>query len=106
MSFGQWNQADTVTPGLQTSSGRGLSGLTVSEIRGVPPHRRESVEGAVVAGGASLSESHEAWVVPARKPPGYAVRIVGPRGFYREVRFTGPETDAEIEQSVRNALET
>lgn len=79
-------------------------GLTVSEIQGVPVDRRATIEEAVLAGGSSLSSEHEAWVVPARKPPAYAVRIVGPRGFYREIRFAGRETSAEIEHSVRKSV--
>jgi len=67
-------------------------------------HRRSSVEEAVMAGGSSLSSDHEAWVVPARKPPAYAVRIVGPRGFYREIRFSGRETPAEIAQRIRESI--
>jgi hypothetical protein len=43
-------------------------------------------------------------VVPARKPPAYKVRVVGPRGFYREVHFHGPETDLEVESLVRAAV--
>lgn len=79
-------------------------GIVVAEVKGVPPHRRESLTAAVKAGGSSLIEPHEAWVVPARKPPAYKVRIVGPRGFYREIHFAGPETDVEVENRVRAAL--
>jgi hypothetical protein len=79
-------------------------GLMVCGIQGVPVDRRASVEEAVMAGGSSLSSEHEAWVVPARKPPAYTVRIVGPRGFYREIRFAGRETPAEIEQSIRESI--
>lgn len=79
--------------------------LTVSDVKGVPPHRRRHVVAALVAGGAGLGAGHEAWVVPARKPPAYSVRIIGPRGFYRQIQFSGPETDAEIEQRVRAAVE-
>ena len=79
-------------------------GLVVCEIQGVPVHRRASIEEAVIAGGSSLSSEHEAWVVPARKPPAYTVRIVGPRGFYREIRFAGRETPAEVEQSIRKSI--
>jgi hypothetical protein len=78
--------------------------MTVCDIKGIPSHRRAEVEGAVTAAGSVLSSGHEAWVVPARKPPAYAVRIVGPRGFYREIRFAGRETPAEIEQSIRASI--
>lgn len=79
-------------------------GLTVAEVKGVPPHRRDSLATAIAAAGSSLPEVHEAWVVPARKPPAYKVRVVGPRGFYREIHFSGPETDLEVESRVRAAL--
>lgn len=79
-------------------------GITVVEVKGVPPHRRDSLAAAIVAGGASLTELHEAWVVPSRKPPAYKVRLVGPRGFYREIHCAGPETDLEVESQVRAAV--
>lgn len=79
--------------------------LTVSDVKGVPPHRRRHVVAAVVAGASGLGAGHEAWVVPARKPPAYSVRIIGPRGFYRQIPFAGPETDAEIEQRVRAGVQ-
>ena len=88
-------------PGLET----GTSGVTVSDVKGIPSHRRKSVEEAVIAGCSSLTAEHEAWVVPARKPPGYAVRIIGPRGFYREIKFAGKETEAEIENRIRQVLD-
>jgi hypothetical protein len=81
-----------------------MSRITVVEVKGVPSHRRDSVEAAIAAAGSVLSEDHEAWVVPARRPPAYNVRITGPRGFYREVRFGGPETEAEIAASIRTAI--
>jgi len=81
------------------------AGIAICDIKGIPVHRRKLVEAAVISGALSLSEDHEAWIVPARKPPAYSVRIVGPRGFYREVRFAGPESEAEIESQVRRAIE-
>lgn len=81
-----------------------MPGIGVVEVLGVPPHRRDNLAAAIVAGGSSLTEFHEAWVVPARKPPGYKVRVVGPRGFYREIHFSGPETDLEVESRVRAAM--
>ena len=89
-----------------TPSQNQAPGLTVADVKGVPVDRRASIEQAVMAGGSLLSPDHEAWVVPARKPPAYSVRIVGPRGFYREIRFAGPETPSEIEASVRQGIET
>lgn len=79
-------------------------GITVVEVKGVPPHRRDSLAAAVVSGGSSLTELYEAWVVPARKPPAYKVRVVGPRGFYREIHFSGAETDLDVESRVRDSV--
>lgn len=81
-----------------------MSRITVVDLKGVPTHRRDCVEAAIAAAGSSLLEEHEAWVVPARRPPAYNVRITGPRGFYREIRFGGPETEAEIAASIRSAI--
>ena len=36
--------------------------LTVFDVRGIPGHRRERIEAAVVAGGTHASGPHEAWV--------------------------------------------
>lgn len=83
---------------------RPTPGIAVVEIKGVPPQRRDSLAAAIVAAGSSLSELHEAWVVPARKPPAYKVRVVGPRGFYREIHCAGPETDHEVQSRVRAAV--
>ncbi|GEM_PF-1625041 len=81
-----------------------MSRITVVDVKGVPSHRRDCVEAAITAAGSILSEDHEAWVVPARRPPAYSVRITGPRGFYREIRFGGPETEAEIADTIRQAI--
>ena len=81
-----------------------MSCITVVDIKGVPLDRRDTVHAAITAGGSDLSEEHEVWVVPARRPPAYAVRITGPRGFYREIKFQGRETEAQITSSVRDAV--
>jgi len=81
-----------------------MSRITVVEMKGVPSHRRDCVEAAILEAGSFLVEDHEAWVVPARRPPAYNVRITGPRGFYREVRFGGPESEAEIAAIIRQAM--
>lgn len=36
--------------------------LTVFDIKGVPGHRRERIEAAVVAGGKYTKAPHEAWI--------------------------------------------
>jgi len=78
--------------------------LEIVDVKGIPVDRRHSVEAAITAAGSCLSEHHEAWVVPARRPPAYAVRITGPRGFYREIQFRGRETEAEICDTIRQAI--
>ena len=83
-----------------------MAHIEIVEVKGVPLDRRDLVRAAISSVAACLSEKHEAWVVPTRRPPGYAVRITGPRGFYREVKFDGRETAAEIATSVRNAVES
>jgi hypothetical protein len=81
-------------------------GIAVLEIQGIPAERRESTRAALVAGGQGFSGNYEAWIVPARRPPGYFVRIIGARGFYREAQFTGRETEAEIVERVRETMQS
>jgi hypothetical protein len=81
------------------------SRFSLLDIKGIPASRRESVKAAVLAAAQHLSEDYEAWIVPARRPPGYAVRIIGPRGFYREAKFAGHEAEGEITESIRRTLQ-
>jgi hypothetical protein len=81
------------------------SRFSLLDIKGIPAARRDTVKAAVLAGALHLSEDYEAWIVPARRPPGYAVRIIGPRGFYREAKFAGHETESEITASIRQTLQ-
>ena len=37
--------------------------LTVFQVKGIPGHRRERIESAVVAGGRHVLAPHEAWIV-------------------------------------------
>jgi len=78
--------------------------FSILEIRGIPLARRSQVEVAVLEGGQHLPEGFEGWIVPARRPPGYAVRVIGPHGFYREVKFDGHEEVEEITRRTRVAL--
>lgn len=80
------------------------TGIAILDIQGIPADRRESTRAAVVAGSQGLPGNYEAWIVPARRPPGYFVRVIGPRGFYREAQFTGSETETEIAQRVRQTM--
>ena len=83
-----------------------MSRIEIVDVKGVPLERRAAVREAITSAGSDLAADHEAWVVPARRPPAYAVRITGPRGFYREIKFAGRETGAEIATKVRNAVES
>lgn len=78
--------------------------LTVFDVKGVPSHRRERIEPAVVAGGKHLAAPHEGWI--AVDPQGKVrVLITGPQGFQRVVTFAPDETSAVITDMVRATLE-
>jgi hypothetical protein len=62
--------------------------ITVFEIRGIPGHRRERVEAAVVAGGKHLAGPH-----------GFKVLITGPHGFEWAVAFALDDNPAVIAAS-------
>ena len=78
--------------------------MTVIRVSGVPPDRRNLVGAAILSGGDALGAEFEAWVVAARRPPAFIVHIIGPGGFYRQERFCGRETPAEIAQRIRDTL--
>ena len=80
------------------------SNFSILDIKGIPTARRDQVKAAVIAGTQHLPDGYEGWIAPARRPPAYSVRIIGPRGFYREVKFTGLETETEITETIRQAL--
>jgi hypothetical protein len=78
--------------------------LTVFQIKGVPGHRRERIEAAVVAGGRNVRAPHEAWI--AVDPRGMVrVVITGPEGFERNVGFAPDEEAGVISEIVRATLE-
>ena len=83
-----------------------MARIEIVDVKGIPLDRRDAVREAITLAGSDLDADHEAWVVPARRPPAYAVRITGPRGFYREIKFAGCETGAEISTRVRRAVES
>jgi hypothetical protein len=41
--------------------------VTVFQIKGIPGHRRERIETAVIAGGRHASGPHEAWIAAAAR---------------------------------------
>ena len=61
--------------------------ITVFSITGIPAHRRERVESAVVAAGKHVSGPHEAFIAsdPFRRV--VKVLITGPHGLERTVTF-------------------
>ena len=81
------------------------SEIAIVSIKGVPAERRDMVKAAIVAGTRNLSGNHEAWVVPARRLPAFVVRMIGPRGFYREVKFSGQESPSEMTERIRETTQ-
>ena len=75
--------------------------LTVFQIKGVPGHRRERIEAAVVAGGRHASGPHEAWIATDPFRGGVKVLITGPHEFQRTVTFALDDDPAVIAEQVR-----
>jgi hypothetical protein len=49
--------------------------VTVLDIKGLPGHRRERIEAAVVAGGKHTKASHETWIAADRSKVGFAFSL-------------------------------
>ena len=79
--------------------------LTVFDIKGLPGHRRERIEAAVVAGGRHASGPHEAWIAADPFRGGSRVLITGPHGFERSVTFKINDDPAVLAERVRETLE-
>ena len=79
--------------------------LTVFDIKGVPGHRRERIEAAVVAGGKLTTAPHEAWIAADPFKGGFRVLITGSHGFERTVIFAIDDDPAVIAERVRETLE-
>ena len=79
--------------------------LTVFDIKGVPGHRRERIEAAVVAGGKQAEGPHEAWIVADPFKRGFRVLITGPQGFERTVTFAIDDDSSVIAVRVRETLD-
>ncbi len=79
--------------------------LTVFDIKGIPGHRRERIETAVVAGGKHVSAPHEARIAADPFHGGFRVLITGPHGFERTVTFAIDGEPAVIAERVRETLE-
>src|ERR1035437_3136448 len=79
--------------------------LTVFDIKGIPGHRRERIEAAVVAGGKHVSAPHEAWIATDPFKGRFRVLITGPRGFERIVVFAIDDDPVMIAERVRETLD-
>ena len=79
--------------------------ITVFDVRGVPGHRRERIEAAVVTGGRHVSLPYEAWIVADPFKGGFRLLITGPHGFERTVTLAIDDDPAVIADRVRETLE-
>jgi hypothetical protein len=79
--------------------------LTVFDIKGVPGHRRERIEAAVIAGGRHVRGPHEAWIAADPFKGGFRVLITGPQGFERTVVFAIDDDPAVVAERVRETME-
>jgi hypothetical protein len=79
--------------------------ITVFEVKGVPAHRRERIEGAVVAGGRHATVSYEAWIAADPFKGGFRLLITGPHGFERTVTLAVDDAPAVIADRVRQTLD-
>ena len=79
--------------------------LPVFDIKGVPGHRRERIEPAVIAGGRHVRGPHEAWIAADPFKGGFRVLITGPQGFERTVLFAIDDDPAVVADRIRETLE-
>jgi len=79
--------------------------ITVFDVQGVPGHRRERIEAAVVAGARHVSVSYEAWIAADPFKGGFRLLITGPHGFERSVMFAIDDDPAVIADRVRQTLD-
>ncbi len=93
--------AGSAGPGARLREHSRRAGITLTDLRGIPAARREHVISAINAVSECCADRYEAWAVPGRRPPCYSIRIVGPHGFYREVRLEGREVESAIAERLR-----
>src|SRR5580658_6676411 len=79
--------------------------LTVFDINGLPGHRRERIEAAVIAGGKHTKGPHETWIAADRFKSGFRVLITGSHGFERTVMFAPDDDPAVIAERIRETLD-
>jgi hypothetical protein len=79
--------------------------VTVFDIKGLPGHRRERIEAAVVAGGKHPKAPHEAWIAADPLKGGFRILITGAHGFERTVTFAIDDDSSAIAERVRETLD-
>jgi len=79
--------------------------ITVFDVKGVPGHRRERIEAAVVAGGKHVSVSYEAWIAADPFKGGFRLLITGPHGFERSIMFAIDDDAVVIADRVRQTMD-
>jgi hypothetical protein len=79
--------------------------ITIFDVKGIPAHRRERIEVAVVSGGKQTSGPHEAWIAADPFRGGVKVLITGPHGWERTVTFALDDDPVLIAERVRETLE-
>jgi hypothetical protein len=79
--------------------------ITVFEMKGIPGHRRERIDAAVVAGGKHVSGPHEAFITADPFRGGFKILITGPHGFDRMVACSLDDDPAVITERVRETVE-
>jgi len=79
--------------------------VTVFDIKGIPGHRRQRIEAAVVSGGKHIIAPYEAWIAADPSNGGFRLLITGPHGFERTVTIAIDDDPAVIAESVRETLD-
>jgi hypothetical protein len=79
--------------------------VTVFDIKGLPGHRRERIEAAIVTGGKHTQTPLEAWISADPFKGGFRVLMTGPHGFERTVTFAIDDDPAVISERVRETLD-
>jgi hypothetical protein len=79
--------------------------IAIFDVKGVPGHRRERIETAVVAGGKHASMSYEVWIAADPFKGGIRLLITGPHGFERTLSLAIDDDPAVIADRVRETLE-
>ena len=79
--------------------------IIVFDVKGVPGHRRERIEAAVVAGGKHVTVSYEGWIAADPFKGGFRLLITGPQGFERTLVFAIDDEPTVITDRVGQTLD-